>query len=92
MSESMRACFYEGSWDQESCEKNALFLSQGNYPIKGAHYILEALPEIAKEIPDVKLYIAGDNIIKNKKKTSLSRVFSLIIHSFGLYSFFLLIK
>ena len=66
MSESMRACFYEGSWDQESCEKNALFLSQGNYPIKGAHYILEALPEIAKEIPDVKLYIAGDNITKNK--------------------------
>jgi glycosyltransferase involved in cell wall biosynthesis len=65
MSETMRACFYEGSWDINSCEKNSIFLSQGNYPIKGAHYILEAMPRIIKAIPDVKLFIAGDNITKH---------------------------
>lgn len=63
MNETLRPNFYTGRWSQENCEKNTIFVSQGDYPIKGLHYMLHALPMIQQEIPDVKLYVAGNSII-----------------------------
>ena len=36
---------------------------QGSYPIKGLHLALEALELLKNEYPDVKLYVAGSDII-----------------------------
>lgn len=66
MNETLRPEFYEGSWNKNNCEKHSIFMSQANYPIKGFHYLLEALPEIVKKYPDVKVYVAGDNVTKHK--------------------------
>lgn len=63
--ETLRDEFYNHSWDIEKCEKFSIFLSQGEYPIKGLHYFLEALPLIIKQYPRVHLYIAGTNISKS---------------------------
>lgn len=65
MNETLRPNFYTGQWRQEDCEKNTIFLSQGDYPIKGLHYMLHALPAIREQIPDVKLYVAGNSITGN---------------------------
>lgn len=64
LNESLRCCFYEGTWDVEKCDIHAICLSQGNIPLKGAHVMLEAMAILKEKYPDVKLRIAGDNIIK----------------------------
>lgn len=63
MNETLRPNFYTGQWNPEECEAHTIFLSQGDYPIKGLHYMLLALPAIRKVFPDVKVYVAGNSII-----------------------------
>lgn len=75
MNETLRASFYEGSWDPEHCEPHSIFVSQGDYPLKGLHYLLKALPGIRREFPDVQVYVAGNDLtayhtLKQKLKIS----------------------
>lgn len=63
MNETMRPEFYEGRWDLNGVERHSIFLSQGDYPLKGFHFMLQAMPQIVKEFPDAKLYVAGNSII-----------------------------
>lgn len=63
LNETLRAPFYEGAWRMETCERHSIFMSQGDYPIKGLHYMLRALPEILTVYPDAKLYVAGNSIV-----------------------------
>ena len=63
--ETLRNEFYKHAWDIEKCEKHSIFVSQGAYPIKGLHFMLEAMPLILKHFPDAKLYVGGQNIIKS---------------------------
>ena len=62
MNETLRENFYEGSWKEEFCIPHSIFLSQGDYPIKGLHYMLRALPFIKRKYPDVKVFVAGNNL------------------------------
>ncbi len=62
--ETLRDKFYKHNWNINQCEKYSIFISQGSYPIKGLHFILEAMPLILKWFPDTKLYVGGDNIFK----------------------------
>ena len=80
MNETLRSTFYEGCWDYDKCEKHSLFASQGDYPIKGLHVLLRALPEIKKVYPDVKLYVAGNKITG---EDSLKK--KILIGSYGKY-------
>lgn len=75
MNETLRLQFYLEQWNIDYCERYSIFVSQGNYPIKGLHYALQALPAIKEFYPEVKLYVAGDKItsystIKDKIKIS----------------------
>lgn len=63
MNETMRPCFYEGKWEEKEAEPHSIFLSQGDYPLKGFHFMLEAMPRILEKYPDAKLYVAGNNIM-----------------------------
>ena len=66
MNETMREEFYEGRWKQDRCESYSIFLSQGDYPLKGMHFALEALAKLLSDFPKAKLYVAGNSIIDNK--------------------------
>lgn len=80
LNETLRRYFYDGKWEYENCEKHSLFVSQGDYPIKGLHLLLKALPKIKDEYPDVKIYVAGNKITGEdsmKKK--------ILIGSYGKY-------
>lgn len=75
MNETLRTPFYGSQWQLSACQKHSIFLSQGNYPIKGLHYMLQAMPEILKRYPDTQVFVAGDEItrfstIKEKLKIS----------------------
>ncbi|MBQ9140415.1 MAG: glycosyltransferase family 4 protein [Lachnospiraceae bacterium] len=80
MNETLRSNFYEGQWSLEKCERHSIFLSQGDYPLKGLHYVLHAMPEILKKYPDAKLYVAGNPIIREKNLKG-----RLKISSYGKY-------
>ncbi len=62
----IRPPFYSISWDSSKIEKYSIFVHQGNYPIKGLHFVFEAMPTILKMYPDAKLYIAGNDILHKR--------------------------
>lgn len=65
-SEILRKTFYDGSrWNKDECDSHTIFVSQGYYPIKGLHYMLEALSDIRKFYPDVRLRVAGGVSLNN---------------------------
>ena len=80
MNETLRNNFYVDKWEYNNCEKYTLFASQGDYPIKGLHVLLKALPEIKKDYPDVKLYVAGNKI---NGEDSLKK--KILIGTYGRY-------
>lgn len=63
LGETMRTPFYQGSWKIENCIPHSIFLSQGDYPLKGFHYILKAMPKIIEQYPDATLFVAGANLL-----------------------------
>lgn len=64
MNETLRPQFYEGEWNIETKERHRIFLSQANYPIKGAHYLFKILKRLLMDYPDLSVYVAGDDITK----------------------------
>lgn len=63
--EILRDSFYNKKWSLEKCERHSIFISQCNYPIKGFHYMLEAMSIIVRKYPDAHLYATGRNLIKS---------------------------
>ncbi len=66
MNETLRREFYTGSWSKEACCPYRLFFSQGDYPLKGLHYMLLALPKILQKYPDAEVYVAGNSLLRGK--------------------------
>jgi glycosyltransferase involved in cell wall biosynthesis len=85
LGENMRDSFYQGHWEAERCEPYSIFQSQGDYPIKGLHYMLEAMPEILYRFPEAHLYVAGANIMSSKLKLpAYGKYLQGLIHEYGL--------
>ncbi len=63
MNETMRPCFYMGKWSEKAAVPHSIFLSQGDYPLKGFHFVLQAMPLLLEKYPDAQIFVAGNNII-----------------------------
>lgn len=63
MNEILRPEFYASEWKADQCIPHSIFMSQGDYPIKGLHYMLLAMPAILARYPDATLYVAGNSIV-----------------------------
>lgn len=63
--ESLRETFYDNEWKIGEANRHNIYISQAAYPIKGLHFVLEAISYLKDEYPDIKLYIAGKNILSN---------------------------
>lgn len=63
--ETLRECFYKSQWKYKSENKYNIFVSQGNYSIKGVHQLIKALNIIITKYPLLNVRIAGKNIMKN---------------------------
>lgn len=57
--ETLREEFYEGRWRYDECKKYRIFASGCDYPVKGFHYLLEALAEVVKRYPGVEVVVSG---------------------------------
>ena len=92
--ETLRSTFGTPSgWDYDNCSRHTIFVSQGDYPIKGLHILLRALPKVVEEYPDLELRVSGNCILdingspegvtyKNAKK-NLKK--TILISSYGKY-------
>jgi glycosyltransferase involved in cell wall biosynthesis len=66
LNETLRSTFYRDRWQKTKCQTYRIFMSQGDYPLKGFHYMLQAMPKILEQFPDTELYVAGANIISKE--------------------------
>lgn len=88
--ETLREGFYCKEWTLENIERHSIFTSQASYPIKGLHYLLQAVCILKQKYPDVKLYIAGKNlldtstIIKRIKLSGYAKIIKKLIKKMGL--------
>jgi len=90
MNETLRSNFYEGIWDYKTCEKHSIFVSQGDYPIKGLHFLLRAMKDVLEEYSDAKVYVAGncitgdDGLKKKIKMASYGKYLKELIEQYKL--------
>lgn len=80
MNETLRSNYYDTQWELSECEKYSILIGQGDYPLKGLHYAIKALPMILRQYPEAKLYVAGNPIVRNKNWKG-----KLKISSYGKY-------
>lgn len=60
--ETLRKEFYRGEiWTYENCVPHRIFISQGYYPLKGLHILIDALGIVKKHYADVELIVAGED-------------------------------
>lgn len=62
LNETLRSCFYEGEWNPENAEAHTIFVSQGDYPLKGLHYLLIAAGRLKDHYPDIRIRVGGNTI------------------------------
>ncbi|MBQ5592692.1 MAG: glycosyltransferase [Clostridia bacterium] len=55
----LRQPFYGESWDKEKMQRHSIYVGNGYFALKGLHFVVQALPELIREYPDVKVYVAG---------------------------------
>lgn len=68
---NLRAPFYEKSWSSEKMERHSIYVGNGYRALKGLHFVVEALPLLIREYPDVKVYVAGDKPFQENDKRSI---------------------
>lgn len=71
--ETLRSPFYNNDWSIDQCERQSIFVSQSQYPIKGLHIVLEAMPLIIKRYPNAKVYTTGNNKVARNFKGKLKQ-------------------
>lgn len=88
MNETMRKEFYTGKWSLKDCQEHSIFLGQGDYPLKGMHFVLEAMSLLRPGYPDLKLYVAGNNILGRGrlKRSAYGKYLLALIKKYGLES------
>lgn len=77
--ENLRSGFYTSpKWEYKNCTQYSIFSSNASNPLKGGHFIIQALTHIIKKYPNTTLRLVGPNVlsdnISNKiKLTSYQR-------------------
>ena len=75
LNETLREEFYTGEkWDKDKAVSHRVFVSQGNYPLKGVHTVIEAAGYLKEKYPDITVNIAGDDIVRDNSLMSLIKL------------------
>ena len=71
--ETLRTAFYQDTWQYEKCTKHRIFASSCAYPVKGFHYLLEAMPLILHRYPDAAIAVTGKSFLGGSRVQKLRR-------------------
>lgn len=66
----LRDAFYQKEWSLEKIERHSIYVGNGYYALKGFHFVVQALPMLVREYPDLKVYVAGYKPYEEKDKRS----------------------
>ena len=55
----LREPFYSSQWNINNIEKHSIYVGNSYYALKGFHFVVRALPQLIREYPDLKVYVAG---------------------------------
>ena len=82
----IREPFYSKKWNIDECEPHSILVSQGDYPIKGLHFLIDAIAVLKQKYPDIKLYVAGKDIYKGKwyKEKGYTKIIKKKIRAYNL--------
>lgn len=82
----LRSKFYDyaGKWNYKECREHSIFVSQASYPVKGFHYLLQALPIVIKKYPDTHVYVSGKDIFNVEEKDPYTVYLEKLIDQFNL--------
>lgn len=69
--ETLREPFCTDTWSYSQCTKHRIFASSCLYPIKGFHYLLEAMPLVLQRYPDATLTVTGPSFFAGGIKDKL---------------------
>lgn len=71
----IRSPFFDYLWCPDSSEAHSIFVHQGDYPIKGLHFMIDALRIVKNKYADAKLYISGADLfnVKRSKERGYAR-------------------
>ena len=76
----LREPFYHKSWDISNIERHSIYVGNGYLALKGLHFVIMALPQLIREYPDVKVYVAGNKpYLKDDKRPFYKRGFGAYI-------------
>lgn len=78
--EMLREPFYSGEWHYETCIPHRIFVSQGYYPLKGLHKLIEAMPTVLTMYPDTIIRISGPNVLRGEGLMN-----RLLLNGYGKY-------
>lgn len=56
---NLREPFYNEKWDIKKIERHSIYIGNSYTALKGFHFVVEALPQLIREYPDIKVYVAG---------------------------------
>lgn len=88
--EILNNIYMQNKWTIEKSKQHRIFVSQGSYPLKGLHMLLEAFPIIVKQYPDAEIYVAGVDILEMKnvkdyiKRTTYAQYLKRLIKKYGI--------
>lgn len=71
--ENLRDQFLRNEWHVDECIPHRIFITQGYYPIKGLHRLLDALAILVESFPDVSLHVAGSNPLRSTAPRDVRR-------------------
>lgn len=60
--ETLRDEFYHGAWKLSECRRNTILVTQADYPLKGFHLLIRALPDLIEQFPDLQVQVTGNRI------------------------------
>ncbi len=63
---SINTIFQKYSWSKDKYKEHTIITTAAGYPLKGLHFLFEALYYVKKVYPDVKLIIPGPDIVHAK--------------------------
>ena len=76
----LRAPFYQNYWNVNKMERHSIYIGNGYYALKGAQYVVEVLPQLIREYPDIKVYIAGVKpFVENDKRPFYKKGYGLYL-------------
>lgn len=90
--EILNSCYINNKWSVEKAIQHRIFVSQGSYPLKGLHKLLEAFPLVLRQYPDAEIFVAGADILKAGtllewiKQTTYAKYLKRLIKKLGIQS------